>query len=75
MGKSRRALVGVPFADRTAAERAAMILQSKRLTVDIVEVLSLVCPGGTRTQGWAVQVPTGDLRLAVRYLKEARLGA
>jgi hypothetical protein len=75
MARPKRAAVGVTFYDRQAADRAAAILQGKRLAVEVVEVQSLLCPGGIRKQGWVVQVLVGEMRLAERYLKEAGSGS
>jgi hypothetical protein len=71
----KRAAVGVTFYNRQEADRAAAVLQSKRLAAEVVEVQCLLCPGAIRKRGWVVQVPVGDVRLAERYLKEVRSGS
>jgi len=68
--RPKRAVLGVTFYDRTAGNRAAAVLQAKRLLVRVEEVQSLLCPGGIRKQGWVLHVPVGDLRLAERYLNQ-----
>jgi len=71
MGRPISVVVGGTSYDRKAADRAASVLRGQRLPVEVVDIEVILCPGAIRKQGWVIQVPIVDARLAERYLKEA----
>jgi hypothetical protein len=71
MKRRQRSLEYVTFYRLSDAERAAKVLRAKKVAVEVVPVVCIICPGMVRKRAWILSVPGVEGRRAFRLLDEA----